>query len=200
MVERADGAPVGIGLRIKTGRAVAVVLEGDADAPRVLARCEVALCDPDDPATRQPYHAVLGKEEEEAAPIVARLCGAVEEAADRALDELLATTTGGRACSGCIGLVVGSDGDPARIGNPHVRAHALEGRLYRRVVEQAAERRGIRSRALVEKRAFADAAPELGLDEAALRRALAQLGKPVGPPWRGDEKMAALGAWLSLRA
>ena len=53
-------------------------------------------------------------------------------------------------------------------------------------------------REFVEKTALAEAAPELGLDETALRRALGDMGRAIGPPWRSDEKMAALGGWLAL--
>ena len=39
-----------------------------------------------------------------------------------------------------VGIVVGSLIDPARIGNDHIRIHALEGQLFRGVVAQAAAR------------------------------------------------------------
>ena len=38
------------------------------------------------------------------------------------------------------GVVVGSLIDPAGIANDHIRIHALEGQLFRRVVEDAAAR------------------------------------------------------------
>ncbi len=38
------------------------------------------------------------------------------------------------------GVVVGSLIDPERIANDHIRIHALEGRLFREVVAQAATR------------------------------------------------------------
>jgi hypothetical protein len=44
-----------------------------------------------------------------------------------------------------IGIVVGSIIDPATIANPHIRAHAQEGQLFRTVVETAAKKLGIAS-------------------------------------------------------
>jgi hypothetical protein len=31
-----------------------------------------------------------------------------------------------------------------------------------------------------------------------LQRRVAELGKPIGPPWTQDQKFAALVAWLAL--
>jgi hypothetical protein len=31
-----------------------------------------------------------------------------------------------------------------------------------------------------------------------LKHRITELGKPVGPPWSQDQKLAALAAWLSL--
>ena len=50
---------VSIGLRVKTGRAIAVLLRGPADAPTVLKRGELMLADSNEPDTWQPYHVVM---------------------------------------------------------------------------------------------------------------------------------------------
>lgn len=42
------------------------------------------------------------------------------------------------------GLVVGSLIEPERIANQHMRAHALEGRLFRTVLAEGLEARGLR--------------------------------------------------------
>ncbi|MFN7973453.1 MAG: hypothetical protein U0166_14080 [Acidobacteriota bacterium] len=94
--------------------------------------------------------------------------------------------------------MIGSDVDPESIANAHMRAHAAEGQLHRRLVEEALARHGLHHAALVEKRAFAEASQVLGLDEAALGAALAAMGKHAGRPWRAWEKMAALAAWVAL--
>ena len=84
------------------------------------------------------------------------------------------------------------------IASGHARAHAAEGLLFRKVVESAVERHGLLHVLLVEKSALAEAAQSLDLTEAALKRSLLDLGKAAGKPWRADEKMAALAAWVAL--
>jgi len=96
------------------------------------------------------------------------------------------------------GLVVGSDGDPDAIANPHIRAHALEGRLFRRVVEEAALRAGLACAIVLEREAYAVTAREVGGSEERLRRAVAELGRGAGGRWRAEEKTAAAAAWLVL--
>ncbi len=96
-------------------------------------------------------------------------------------------------------LVVGSDIDPAKIGNDHIRAHALEGRLFRTVLEQAARARRLACSVVVERTVYAEAAVALKRSERELRRAVTELGRPVTGPWRADDKAATLAAWLALR-
>jgi hypothetical protein len=88
------------------------------------------------------------------------------------------------------GIVVGSVIDPARIPNDHIRAHAEEGRLFRRVVEEGLRKRRVPVRVMVEK--------ELWVKGARLRKRVAALGESVEGPWRADEKAAALAAWMAL--
>ena len=97
-----------------------------------------------------------------------------------------------------IALVVGSDIDPAKLGNAHVRAHALEGRLFRNVLETAAAALGLPSITIVERRLYETALDVLGQSGDALRQLVTALGRPVGPPWGGEEKSAAIAALLAL--
>jgi hypothetical protein len=48
-----------------------------------------------------------------------------------------------------------------------------------------------------QKELAAAAERQLGLDSDALRVRLAALGQVVGPPWRQEQKDAALAAWLT---
>jgi hypothetical protein len=38
------------------------------------------------------------------------------------------------------------------------------------------------------------------LDSADLRQKITELGRSLGPPWREDEKLASLAAWIALAA
>jgi len=166
-----------LGFRIKSGWATTVLLVGPAKAPRVLDRRVTLLADPDDPEARQPYD-------------VKRLIKAVERFSQRSVAKLIAEyRAAGHRVRGA-GIVVGSVIDPRRIPNDHIRAHAEEGRLFRRVVEEGLRKGRVPVRVMVEK--------ELYVTAARLRPRVAELGKDVDGPWRAEEKAAALAAWMAL--
>ena len=187
-----------LGFRVKSGWALAVVVSGDAHGVRARDRSRLVLADPAVPESSQPWHEGLEASGARARVIVARLVGLVEEHAARTVPELLARCDReGWSLTGA-GLVVGSDADPAAIANDHIRAHAEEGRLFRRVLEAALERAGLPVTVTPEKRLYAAAAGVLGRPEARLRDQVAALGKPLEGPWRAEEKTAALAAWMAL--
>ena len=187
-----------IGLRVKTGRAIAVLVTGSRKQPRVLERREVTLYDPAVPHSGQPYHVALELGEERAAPLLARALEAVRVVGRREFRTLMESLAdSGHALRG-VGLVVGSLGDPAKLGNPHVRAHALEGQLYWQVLDAAARELGLECGVVTEKEIYARASESLKLKPDALRSAVAELGRSVGRPWGADEKTAALAAWSAL--
>jgi hypothetical protein len=96
------------------------------------------------------------------------------------------------------GIVVGSLIDPDRIGNEHIRIHALEGQLFRRVVEDAAARRELAPSIWRARDLYASAAEILKHPEQELKGKLAALGRMVPGSWRAEQKSAALAAWLAL--
>jgi hypothetical protein len=186
-----------IGCRVKSGWAMTVLLAGPVGSPRVLDRRRIELSDPLVPDTMQPYHADLHAERTDA--------GAVEQLTRviaRCAHQELAGLVGAYRAMGYqpthIGIVVGSIIDPATIANPHVRAHAQEGRLFRTVVETAAKRLGIASAVVVERELYATAARTLGRSPGRLKRAATELGRIVGRPWAAPEKTAAVAAWVAL--
>jgi hypothetical protein len=187
-----------IGFRVKTARAVAVLLAGPVESPRLLERRDVQLWDPVMPETKAPYHAALELSEEAGARVVQRARDAVQAIANRAVHELESKLRAGGFKLHGVGLVVGSDRDPAKLGNAHIRAHASEGRFYREVLEAGAAGRHARSTILVESEAYAKAGTVLGRSPDDLKEALAQLGRAAGRPWGAEEKMATLAAWVAL--
>jgi len=96
------------------------------------------------------------------------------------------------------GLVVGSQIDPRAISNPHIRAHALEGQLFRKVLEDELKTQGLSCSVVVERDAYTHAAEVLKRSEGDLKRTLSALGRQLGGPWRAEEKVAALVAWTAL--
>ena len=191
---KADGATI-VGFRLRSGRAVVVLLQSAAAEPIVVDRREILLADPSVPGSAQPYHAALGAHAHAGAKAVARMTAIVERCAHEAVAELIAAASPARLSGAAI--VVGSAVDPTTIANDHIRAHAEEGKLFREVVERACGASGLPSRTFVEKGLLAAASGVLGSQPAALKARVARLTRPPGP-WRSDEKVAALAAWIVL--
>lgn len=174
-----------IGLRAKTGRAIAVALSDPLD---FVWRGEVTLCDQ---STKQPYHDVMELPWSESIVAVKPAIATIENIAARELRRLieLVESRGYKAAS--IAVVGPADRDLERIGNPHIRAHAAEGVLFRAVIEKAAKTNRLPSRA------FVDPARELS---AADKKKIAAMKTVAGSPWRADEKLAAMAALTLLRS
>lgn len=190
-------AKIALGFRVKSGFAIAVVLRGPASAPSVVARRLVQLSDPAVPGTRQPYHDGFYKQQEDRREL-ARNLEIVKRCAKQSVAALLKDDCfAGEPCCGA-GLVVGSVIDPQTVGNPHIRAHANEGRLFRTVLADALSSHDIACDVLVEKTLAKEAAAALGRTDAGIRRMVGVLGKALGGPWRAEEKAACTAAWMAL--
>jgi hypothetical protein len=198
MAKREKKPPVAIGFRVKTARATAVFLAAPIGAPQILGRRPVELWDPDVPETRQPYHAALELPANEGAKSVQRATQAVQAVAIRAVRALVTELRGqGHDVQG-VGLVVGSDTDPDKLKNPHVRAHAAEGRLFREVLEAGADACDLPHLVLVERDAYTKASAVLRRPVDEIKQTIQALGHTIEGPWRSEEKTAALAAWLAL--
>ena len=168
-----------LGLRAKTGRAIAVILGGTKAKPQFIARRELSLVDPSLGLTIGPYHVVMDLPWSEAVVAVRDIAASIERTAIKAV-RALAREFGVEAA----GIVGAPERHLEKIGNEHIRAHAAEGVLFRYVLEVAAEKNGLRHRAFPEK----SLTPE----------PLKELGRAAGPPWRVDERLAATAALLMM--
>lgn len=108
----------------------------------------------------------------------------------------------GHQVVGC-GILLGS-GRPATTLAATLASHALvhtaEGELFRDALIQAAKHHGWPAMGIRERELWARGAAELKIPDDCLRTHVQELGRPLGPPWRQDEKLAALAGWLALRA
>ena len=189
---------VAIGLRAKTARAIAVVLGGSIESPVVVTKTEFKLADPRVPATAQPYHEVMDLPWEKSQIAVRTSAAQIESIARTVLAQLVAELRKeGMKISG-VGIVGAKDRDLARIGNPHIRAHAAEGVLFRRVLDLAAEASGLRRETFPDREFDQIAKARVGSELDDVRRKMNDLGRTIPAPWRVDEKQAATAAWLVL--
>ncbi|HTC24238.1 MAG TPA: hypothetical protein VK688_07750 [Gemmatimonadales bacterium] len=191
------GSPAALGFRVKSGWATAVLLLGPAESPSVVEAGRVELSDASVPHSRQPHHAATGVAQTDPA-VLAHLTGIVEQCARRSVAQLVERhRAAGHRLIGA-GIVVGSDSPPDRIANPHIRAHASEGRLFRTALESALTSAGVSGRVVVERTLYATAAATLHRAEPALKQAVTAMGRGRTSSWRADDKAAALAAWLVL--
>jgi hypothetical protein len=186
-----------VGFTVKSGWASAVLLSGPLTSPRVLDSRRLDLSDPALPESRQPYHAGFGTARK-GGPALSALVASVERFGRQSVIGVIREYRGRESDLRGAGIVVGSLVDPDRLGNAHIRIHALEGRLFRQIVEDAAVRSGLTSSIWRERDLYASAAGTLKRPERDLRLKLADLDRPGPGSWRAEQKTAALAAWLVL--
>lgn len=174
---------VTIGFRTKTAKAIAIALTG---GPQFVQRWNLELWDRAVPETGQPHHEVMELPWAKAQLEVRRWEDLVQDCATERLRSMLEELRAGGFRVASIGVAGSPDRNLDRIGNPHIRAHAAEGVLYRRAVEIAA------ARCRLVCRTFSDR----DIDSSRLKSMLADLGRAAGRPWRADERAAATAAWI----
>jgi hypothetical protein len=191
----------GLGFRVKSGWAAVALLADTAHTPQLSDVGRIELCDPRLPETRQPYHAAMGKLETDSTKLNQRE-RVVRSISQRSLTRLLKSYRQKGFRIKRAALVVGSQIDPTDIANPHIRAHALEGRLFRSTVEQILQDHEIRTEVLLEGNAYPRVAARLKQSSDDLKRKIEDLGRSAmakGGPWRAEQKLAALAALFVLR-
>jgi hypothetical protein len=183
---------------VKSGYAVAVALRDPVASPVVVSRQVIALSDPSDASTKQPYHHNFSTHEEDAQEI-ARRVGIVKRFAARSVaalvEELARPKDRGPLRAA---LVVGSVIDPTRVGNAHIRAHASEGQLFRTVLEDVLRAHGVACEVIVEKQLATEAASRLRRRDGDIKKTVAAFGREIGGSWRADDKAASAAAWIAL--
>jgi hypothetical protein len=187
-----------VGFTVKSGWASVVLLTGSVASPVVSDSRKIDLSDPRSPDARQPYHAGFGTARDNGRELSA-LVASVERFGRRSVGDLFQEyRDGGHRLQG-VGIVVGSLTDPERIANAHIRIHALEGRLFRTVVEDGAARSSLTCCVWRERDLYPSASGIFRQPEPAVRTRVAELRERVDGPWRAEQKAAALAAWLVLR-
>lgn len=199
---RALTAHAALGFRAHSGWAALVAVAGTPHSLAVIDRRRIELAEPG-PDSMQPYHAAAELDLKEAEQFVRRCAERARFLAQLALRAVIADLgKKGHVVAGC-GLLLGS-GRPATTLAATLASHALihtaEGQLFRDALTHASEHCGLPVTGVKERELFARAAAELGVPVDELQLKVTELGRPLGPPWRQDEKYAALAGWLALAA
>ena len=191
-----------LGFRVKSGWAAVVLLTDTAHSPLQLSDVgRVELSDPQLPETRQPYHAGTGELETNSTTLNRRE-RAVRSISQQSLERLLKIYRQKGFRIRRAALVVGSQIDPTKIANPHIRAHALEGQLFRTALAETLQDHGIRIELLLERDAYPTVAARLKQSSDHVKRAIQHLGRSAPEkrgPWRAEQELAALAALFVLR-
>ena len=187
-----------LGFRVKSGWAAAVLLTGSARSPQLCDVQRIDLSDPRLPETRQPYHAAMGRLETDTQKINRRV-DVVRRITEKSIAKLLAGYRQQNFTIKRAALVVGSLIDPRSVANAHIRAHALEGQLFRSVLQESLHKHRILSDVLIERDAYARAAVQLKQSNENVRRMIQNFGRDAKASWRAEQKLAALAAWIALR-
>jgi len=154
------------------------------------------LCDASIKGSKQPFHEAEPMKFAAAERYISTCQSATGTLAQNAFRTLVAKHGLLKAC-----CVLTASGRPLpglrEILASHALIHAAEGEFYRDAIVAAAERIGIPVFKVREKD-LAVAADRLPGSANERKVRLADFGKQVGSPWRQDEKLAAVGAWLAL--
>jgi hypothetical protein len=202
-INMAQLAKAALGFRVHSGWAALVAIVGPPGAPSILIRKRIEISDPKISGSKQPYHAAEQLSLQDAERVIAACAAsssrlaleavkvAIQEASKKSYDIVAA------------GVLTGS-GKPLppleKILMSHPLLHTAEGEFFRRMIAQACRSCGLATREVNEKSLPAQCPAVLGIPEDLVQQNLARMGKGIGPPWRQDEKLASLVAWMALAA
>ncbi len=193
---------IAFGLKVHSGWAALVALGTRRGELQVVDRCRMELVEENESHwAKQPYHAAQRSNQNDAEDVVK--CG-TQSARRIALREVRAAVHRARDAqhevAACAVLTAGSmhDWSVAEILAVHFRMHKAEGVLFREALARAAGAYGLTLVAIPEKLLDEHATKTLATPVSSLRKRIAALGRPLGPPWRKDQKDAALAALIAL--
>lgn len=194
-------ASAALGFRAHSGWAALVAVSGSPESPTVILRRRIELVDPENPDYRQPYHAAEGRDLPAAAKIVNRCAADARRLARQAVrDAIRELEKQGRRVAGS-GLLAASGRplpDLPSILASHALIHAADGELFRDALVHASQSNFLRVTRVREKELLEEAAKVFGVSIERLRRLVNDAGRPIGPPWTQDQKLASLAGWLAL--
>jgi len=194
-----SGSDAALGFSPHSGWAAVIGLGGPEAEPRILVRARVEMADAGVPESKQPYHAVEGLRVQDAARRLAAYAKTAETMAYRSIraivDEM--AQRGYRVRSaGILDSSGRKKSSLASILASHALIHAADGDHFRQALAAATARCRLQVSRIRARDLDSQAANTLGRSVPVLKKAVAELGRQVGPPWGADQKMAALLAWL----
>ena len=181
-----------------------MALAGPPASPHVVLRRRIELADAAIEGSKQPYHEAEGRKPKDAERIVGRCIDSsrrlAREAVWAVLDELRRRDLDVAGCGLLLAAGRPLPGDLHAILASHALIHAAEGEMFRDVLVRASEHFSLPVTRVRERDLPARAAEAIGVAGPELQRRVGEMGRALGPPWRQDEKLATLVAWVVLSA
>jgi hypothetical protein len=190
-----------LGFAPHSGWAAVIGLGARGGELRILIRERIDVAAPRDAEAKQPYHTVEGLPMGEARERLARYETAAAKMASSAMRRILDRIRDDRQRLVGVGIL---DSSGRRAGSleatlrSHALIHTADGDHCRSAIAAAAAQAGLPVCRVRTRDLEAEAAAVTGRDPEALRQEVGDLGRTAGPPWGGDQKAAALLAWLLL--
>jgi hypothetical protein len=190
-----------IGFRVHSGWAAMVAVSLEKGEPVVLERRKLLLVKTFSYTFRQPYHTAEKMPIDEATEFVRSVEKESRElalAGIRSLQKELGELDY-KICGCCLLLASGRElPEFEKILASHALIHTADGELFRESIRHSCAHSKVPLAAIKERELLAAASKSLNKRPEFLNRQVTALGKPLGPPWTQDEKLATLGAWFTL--
>jgi hypothetical protein len=200
---------VGLGLRAERGGAVVVGVALEGGEPRVVLSTFLATAREGDRLSLEPYHVATGMKRKadggasaEAVAAVAKGRKTQDALAAKGLDGIVRRLGEEGREPVVAALLVNRAGwvtDLVSYSLAFVEHAAVaEGLAVREALRFGFAEAGLKSVELDEKSLAEVALKELGVSQASLDARLKALGVTAGRPWRKEQKLACLAAWVAL--
>ena len=190
---------IAFGLKAHSGWAALVAVAKQDKEFVVVDRRRIELVEDD--WAKQPYHAAENLNPDAARKLVKRGIAAANRNALREIRQAIKREEKrGNEVIACGVLVTDPmpDWSVAEILAVHFRMHKAEGVLFRETLSRAARATELALIEIPEKTLATHAEKALNISIDDLNRSITLLGKMVGPPWRKDQKEAAVAAIIAL--
>jgi hypothetical protein len=208
---RAAKTRVGLGFRALKGGSVVVGIAADGSEPRILWSSFLATASAGDRLSLEPYHVAAamkrapgGGASAEAKAAVAEGCKRQGKLATAGLKDIINDLRKSGAEIAAVALLINRAGwiddllDYSLAWPDH--PPVAEGLAVRDALRTSLRRLNLAVTEWDEKSLFDAASKHLGIKDAKIEAHLRALGQEAGRPWRKEQKLAALAAWIAISA
>jgi hypothetical protein len=190
-----------LGFRTHSGWTAVVAVGSSSGKPIVLDRRRIETADTAIPGSKQPFHAAERLGFERAETLIHRCRDSSRLLAVQAVSAMVSQLKQNGLTVVGAGILFASGRplpDLAATLRSHALIHTAEGQFFREVLVRASESCSLPVTKFKEREIWDRGTVLFQRSIADLQRQIDELGRTVGPPWRQDEKLASMAAWIAL--